>query len=319
MILEGNVLITGGSGFLGRAILRRAEQEDWPARFIVYSRDETKQWELKRRYPGVNCLLGDVARDLDRLTAAMIGCDIVIHAGAVKYIPEAEFNVSETIDVNIIGSRNVAIAARVAGVKTVVGISTDKACSPTNTYGATKMLMERYFAEANRMGGTKFITVRYGNVVGSTGSVIPVFKKQILDYGEIRITDPRMTRFWLGVDQAVSLVLYAVSKAQECPGWTIIDPCPAMTILDLAKAVAGSINAEVPLQYTGIRPGEKIHENLWSEQEAPRIEALGTYYGLRPATSTMSLGESSAYSSGQPLRWLSIEEMIGLIKDAESV
>lgn len=342
--LEGNVLITGGSGFLGRAILRRAEREGWPARFTVYSRDETKQWELKRRYPDVRCLLGDVASpDMPRLIAAMAGQDVVVHAAAVKYIPEAEHNVLETIDVNITGSRNVAMAAIAAGVKTVVGVSTDKACGPLNVYGMTKAVMERLFAEANRMGAARFVTVRYGNVVGSTGSVIPVFRRQIEDYGEIRVTDAGMTRFWLGVDQAVDLITFAAAQACELAGYTIIDPCPAMRIVDLAKAVWAiespeetltlpgpgygetrkvvleSWAGEPRITFTGIRPGEKLHEALWNEQEAPRIQEAGDYFALQPATVPAVGGERAPYTSAAPLRWLSRLEMIDLIRDAEGV
>lgn len=322
-MLSGNVLITGGSGFLGRAILRKARDENWPANFTIYSRDETKQWEVKHKYPGVRCVLGDVSHDLDRLTAVMQGHDTVIHAAAVKYIPEAEHNVSETIDVNIVGSRNVAIAARFAGVKTVVGISTDKACGPLNTYGMTKGLMERYFSEANRMGHTKFVTVRYGNVVGSTGSVIPIFKRQLQEDGEFKVTDNRMTRFWLGVNDAIELILWSHNSADEQPGSTFISRCPAMKIVDIAEAVwlMEGRKGDVPVTYTGIRPGEKLHEALFNEQEAPRVKAIGEMgYILEPATETgVRLPDRMSYTSDRPFIWLTPDNMIALIKDAENV
>lgn len=321
-MLQGNVLITGGSGFIGRAILRRAKRENWPANFTIYSRDETKQWELKRLYPEVRCVLGDVARDVDRLIAVMQGHDTVIHAAAVKYIPEAEYNVFETIDVNILGSRNVTIAARVAQVKTAVAISTDKACGPLNVYGMTKGIMERVFNEANRMGHTNFVSVRYGNVIGSTGSVIPVFKQQIQDYGQIRVTDGRMTRFWLSADEAIDLILWAYNNAEELRGHTFIDACPSMYINDLARAVWEINRDDEPnIVYTGIRPGEKLHEALFNEQEAPRVSVVGERgFVLAPATGTGNKDpEILTYSSDQPNRWVSIPEMIDLIEDAKSI
>lgn len=333
--LSGRVLITGGSGFLGRAILRRARQEQWPATFTIYSRDETKQWELKHRYPEVRCVLGDVARDLPRLIAAMTGHETVIHAAAVKYIPEAEWNVFEAVEVNVDGSRNVALAARAAGVETVVGISTDKASAPLNLYGATKMVMERLFSEANRLGPTRYVNVRYGNVVGSTGSVIPLFRRQIAEDGRISVTDPRMTRFWLGVDDAIDLILWAHENAQERPGWTFVDACPGMAIIELAATVwemerrltiAGE---SVPIAFTGIRPGEKLAESLFNDQEAPRVQHV---YGrikdregflLAPATERGRLPDidisCAAYSSDQPVRWLDRAEMAALIRDAAGV
>lgn len=325
-MLSGTVLLTGGSGFLGRAILRRAKRENWPAKFIVYSRDETKQWELKRKYPDTLCVLGDVARNVERLVAVMSGCDTVLHLAAVKYIPEAENNVLETIEVNIEGSRNVAVAAIAAGVKTVVGISTDKACAPLNLYGMTKAVMERMFGEMNRMGKTRFVTARYGNVVGSTGSVIPVFKQQLEDYKEVRVTDSRMTRFWLSVDQAIDLILWAHQHSEKYPGSTFISQCPAMTIDDIAKAVIQMNmklleNEHYPITYTGIRPGEKLHEALFNEQEAPRIKRDGNKgYILSPATEVGSrFPESMSYSSDHPGRFITVEEMISLIKDAEGI
>lgn len=320
-MLSGNILITGGSGFLGRAILRKAERESWPAKFTIYSRDETKQWELKRRYPEARCVLGDVARDVERLLAVANGHDTIIHAAAVKYIPEAEHNVFETVDVNINGSRNVAMAAIGAGVKTVIGISTDKACGPLNVYGMTKGVMERMFSEANRMGRTNFVNVRYGNVIGSTGSVIPVFKKQLEDYNEIRVTDSKMTRFWLSADDAIDLIVNAHDNAEVLPSHTFISACPAMRIVDLAEAVwlTCNRNSDTPIVFTGIRPGEKMHEALFNEQEAPRTRDLGDGFVMSPATSVGKMPNRMAYSSDQPRRWLSVQEMVDYIGDAEGI
>lgn len=334
-MLSGNVLLIGGSGFLGRATIRRAKRDGWPCSFTVYSRDETKQWEVKNRWPDVRCVLGDVARDLDRLMAVMSGHDTVIHMGAVKYIPEAEWNVEETVRVNIDGSRNVIAAAKAAGVENVIGISTDKACAPLNLYGATKMVMERLFTEANRVGkrATRFSTVRYGNVLGSTGSVIPLFARQIEEFGECRITDSRMTRFWLSVDEAIDLILLANREMAIRPGVTLVGLNPAMRISDLATAVwmiERPGDANVKLTYTGMRPGEKLHESLFNAQEAPR--AYGLYagsraeelhgYGLVPATDK-PVNEpgipAEGYSSDNPIRWLAPRDVIDLILDAREV
>lgn len=326
--LRGKIFITGGSGFLGRGILHHLQGET--GRFVdgvtIYSRDETKQYELRRRYPQAHCVLGDV-RDLQRLSAAMAGHDIVLHVGAIKYIPEAEHNVAETIAVNVEGSLNVAKAAAQNYVKTVVGISTDKACAPLNTYGATKLLMERAFAEANRWGDTRFVTVRYGNVVGSTGSVIPVFRQQAQDYGEIRVTDPSMTRFWLGLGEAVGLIFLAASKAQEAPGSVFILPCPAMGIAQLAHTVRRlyyppTSGVTPPIRFVGIRPGEKLHESLFNEQEAPRVVQHEGYFVLRPATEIAGDGPKdygAGYISSDPIRWMEPDEMSELILAADGV
>lgn len=333
-MLTGNVLITGGSGFLGRGIIRRAKAEGWPARFTVYSRDETKQWELQHRWPDVRCVLGDVARDLDRLIGVMNGHDTVLHAGAIKYIPEAEKNVAETIEVNVVGSHNVAVAALAAGIETVIGISTDKASAPLNTYGMTKALMERLFSEFAQRGRTHFATVRYGNVVGSTGSVIPVFEKQIKEAGEIRITDERMSRFWLSVDDAVDLIQMAMEIAKHFPGATVIGENKAMTIKDLAKAVWQlhwhNYEESGAISVMGIRPGEKLAESLFNAQEAPRamrsqsslFGGMGAGFILLPPTAAACndpLVPAQGYSSDAPVGWLTADEMVKMIREARSV
>lgn len=324
MAPEGNILLTGGSGFLGRAVLRRAERENWPCHFYVYSRDEAKQWELNHRYPNVTCVLGDVARNLDRLIAVMRNVDTVWHMAAVKFIPEAERNVLETVEINVDGSRNVIAAAIAAGVKRVVGISTDKACAPLNLYGMTKGVMERMFAEANRMGPTRFVTVRYGNVVGSTGSVVPVFKRQIEETGQICVTDPKMTRFWLSADQAIDLILWANNESERRPGATFISRCPAMSIVDLASSVwalehDGNVDY-LNVKYTGIRPGEKLHEALYNEQESIRIIPDHNGFVLAPVSAgSFSYLQNTSYSSDDPEHWVSLDEMMEMIKDAETV
>lgn len=322
-MLSGNVLLTGGSGFLGRAILRRAEREQWPAKFTVYSRDEEKQWNLKRRWPNVRCVLGDVARDFERLISVCSGHDTVIHMGAVKFIPEAEYNVLETIDVNVTGSRNVGLAAITAGVETVVGISTDKACSPANTYGITKAIMERMYGELDRMSDTNFVTARYGNVVGSTGSVIPVFRLQIKDKKQISVTDSRMTRFWMSVDQAIDLILWAHGMSDTYSGHTFISRCPAMTIDEIAKTVwkmeTGGDDADII--YIGTRPGEKLHEALFNEQEAPRVACVEQGFVMRPAIQSAwsTIPERMVYESNHPDYWITREEMANNILDAYNI
>jgi FlaA1/EpsC-like NDP-sugar epimerase len=326
-MLQGKVLITGGSGFLGRGFLRRARRESWPVDITIYSRDETKQFQVKRQFPEVRCVLGDV-RDGDRLEAVMAGHDYVIHAAAVKYIPEAEYNVAETISVNVEGSRSVARAAVRSEVKAVVGVSTDKACAPLNTYGMTKALMERLFAEANAWSDTRFMTVRYGNVVGSTGSVIPMFMQQIKDYGEIRITDERMSRFWLSIDEGIDLINLAIGYGREQPGATITGANPAMRIGDLAAAVRMVAGAEVATRVTGIRPGEKLNEFLFNAQEASRVYDLDEAGGLKgflllpPTRGRLDAAVTSyvdGYSSDAPVRWLSPDEMCEMIEDAQAL
>ncbi len=330
-MLQGNVLLIGGSGYLGRGTIRRAVREEWPANFTIYSRDETKQWQVKNRWPQVRCVLGDVARDLDRLIGVMTGHDTVIHMGAVKYIPEAEWNVDETVRVNIDGSRNVIAAAKAAGVKKVIGISTDKACAPLNLYGATKMVMERLFTEANRgVGNTVFGTVRYGNVVGSTGSVIPLFEQQMRELGYLKITDRRMTRFWLSVNEAIDLILWGLDEIEERPGVTLVGANPAMNIIDLATAVLktlGKHDVGSFMRFTGMRPGEKLDESLFNAQEAPRAYPLFNGadlkgYALIPATEgpvNMAGVPADGYTSNDPIRWLSEKEMIDMIIDAREV
>ncbi|GAG09201.1 unnamed protein product, partial [marine sediment metagenome] len=197
------VLVTGGAGFLGRGILRRVERGGLDWEITVYSRDETKQDECRRRYPFARHVLGDV-KDADRLRVAMMGHDVVIHAAAMKYIPEAEVNASECVSVNVGGTQAMMRAADAAAVHRVVGISTDKAVQPVNVYGCSKMAMERLFADTAQFeGGPDFVCVRYGNVVGSTGSVIPLFRRQVEELGRVRITNPDMTRFWMSVDEAI--------------------------------------------------------------------------------------------------------------------
>jgi len=310
------VLITGGAGFLGRGILRR-QRSNWPAEaepwdVTVYSRDETLQDECRRRYPDHRYVLGDV-RDGDRLAAVMAGHDIVIHAAAMKYIPEAELNASECVASNVIGSQNVIHAAIQARVQRVVAISTDKACSPVNVYGASKMVMERLFAEtAAWEAGPVFTCVRYGNVIGSTGSVIPLFQRQFEGSKRVKITNPDMTRFWMSVDEAIDTIMAALSCRA---GSIMIPPARAMTIVDVARAATTD---DVEVEHIGERPGEKLHETLIHYEESVRVLRLTDplMYELRPPGERV--GEAPfTLSSHTPNHWLGIEEMRELIEQAK--
>ena len=275
-MIAGNVLITGGTGSLGQAILRRAEAGRWDATFTIFSRDEAKQAVVHDRFPDSRCVLGDV-RDAVSLEAAMRGADVVIHAAAYKRVPEAERQPIACIEANTVGSANVVRAARKLGTPVVVGISTDKACEPSTVYGSTKALMERMFvAEAlERPKGPRFVLARYGNVIASNGSVVPAFRSQAAKGGPLLITDPAMTRFWLTLDDAVDLILGALTL----PSGAILVPlCRASTMGVMAEAVAPG----VPWYSIGNRGAEKPHESLMSEHESPYAVEVPDGFVLRP-------------------------------------
>lgn len=320
-MLTGNILITGGAGFLGRGIVRRAEAENWPCRFTVYSRDEQKQDKMRQRWPAVRYVLGDIT-DLERLALVAAGHDTIIHAAAIKYIPEGEFNVNECVRVNIDGSRSVFSAARMAGVSTVVAVSTDKAVLPINAYGMTKAVMERLMSEASALDPiTRYVGCRYGNVIGSTGSVIPVFQRQLGETGKITITDPEMTRFWISVDDAVDLIDAAANEADD--GAIVIPQPKSMRLDDLAntiiRAYAGARDDYSRFtDIIGKRPGEKMHEDLLSESERLRTIRLGTYFQLLPPGKE-SFSEVPRLTSEAPYEWLDEDEMLELMQDADTV
>lgn len=266
-----SILITGGTGSFGRAAVKtllELDSSQGPARIIVYSRDELKQFEMQQEFPDfrMRFFLGDV-RDLQRLTQAMKGVDYVIHAAALKQVPAAEYNPMECIKTNVYGADNVINAAITQGVLKVIALSTDKAVSPINLYGATKLLSDKLFIAANNMIGknkTSFAVVRYGNVANSRGSVIPHFKK-LLAQGvkELPITHPEMTRFFITLPQAVEFVLTSFSGIKG--GEIFIPKLPSMRIIDLVGALA----PDFPIQIAGLRPGEKIHEQLINKDDAP--------------------------------------------------
>lgn len=325
--IEGNVLITGGSGSLGNAIVRRATAENWPCTITVFSRDPVKQLRMKRDYPHLRYVLGDV-RDYDGVYRAIIGHDVVIHAGAMKHIPEGEINALECLDVNINGSINVASAALQAGVKKVIGISTDKVAYPVNCYGITKKALEYTFWEYNRFETTSYHLCRYGNVLGTTGSVVKVWRELLARDGYVTATSPDMSRFWMTVDQAVDIVLLALN---ESPGTVVIPLVPA---LDMRRFAEYTMPEGTVFRYSGLRPGEKLHERLLTEQEIPFVRAIKRtrdfYYLLLddPATAPRLGGLSElatdlltdnlqdGYTSDRPVRSIGRAELLSMIGEA---
>ncbi len=311
--LEGKVFVTGGTGFLARGHYRRARREMWPCTFTAFSRDDGKQAALQAQYPEVRCVRGDVAGDIDYLTAAMTGHDTVIHAAAAKYVDRSEFAAFDTVRVNVQGSINVMHAAIRAGVRRVVGISTDKACAAVSVYGMTKAVMERVFSEASANGRTVFTCVRYGNVVGSTGSVIPLFRRQYAEAGEVQVTNPQMTRFWLSVDQAIDLVLLALSDRVH-PGAIVVPYAAAMTLEQLVAAVCPDATVKI----IGERAGERRDERLIHFEESVRVQRHSDFFEVLPVGNRA--GEAPfTLSSNTPQQWLTVEEMQALILDSESV
>ncbi len=314
--LEGRVLITGGTGSLGQAIVRRARREGWPCDITILSRDEVKQSEMRAVHPQCRYVLGDV-RDLEGLLVAFQRQDVVIHAGAYKQVPSAEVNAYETIRTNVCGSCNVAMAAVRCGVKQVVGISTDKACMPINCYGKSKALMETIFQQANAWGQTwgqtRFHLTRYGNVVGSRGSIIPLFQRQAAKGGPLTVTDRRMTRFWLTLQEAVDLILLAFAERE--PGTIVVPKLPSMRIVDLAEAIGPG----QPVRDVGIRPGEKLDECLLHQGEALHAEDCGEFYRVHPAASGYrgDLPDGFEYRTDTNDLWISIPGMRKLICECE--
>lgn len=277
--MEGKtVLITGGTGSLGQALIKRLLTLN-PKKVIVFSRDEFKQYKMKQSLPNdrLRFFLGDV-RDRDRLYRALNGVDYVIHAAAYKQVPALEYNPTEAIKTNAIGAMNVIEAAIDCGVEKVIFISSDKAVNAVNIYGATKFVAERLFIAANSYSGhsTIFSCVRYGNVIGSRGSVIPIFEAQ-KKTGRLTVTDERMTRFWLTFDEAIELVLFAI--AESVGGEIFVPKCPSMSIVDVAKSIA----PDCEIEFTGIRPGgEKIHETLISTNDARNLKWYKGYFVIIP-------------------------------------
>ncbi|MBX3147484.1 MAG: UDP-N-acetylglucosamine 4,6-dehydratase (inverting) [Gemmatimonadales bacterium] len=283
MFLEGqSILITGGTGSFGRAFVKTVLERYEPRRVIVYSRDELKQYEMAEqiRDKRIRFFLGDV-RDLPRLQRAMSGVQVVVHAAALKQVPAAEYNPFECIKTNVLGGQNVIEAALNTGVEKVIALSTDKAANPANLYGATKLCSDKLFIAANAYAagrGPMMSVVRYGNVVGSRGSVVPFFLKARRN-GVLPITDPRMTRFWITLEQGVAFVLDSLRRMHG--GELFVPKIPSTDIMTLVEALAPQCRTEV----IGIRPGEKLHELMISEDDARRTVDMGSHYVLQPQQS----------------------------------
>ncbi|MBI3169636.1 MAG: UDP-N-acetylglucosamine 4,6-dehydratase (inverting) [Chloroflexi bacterium] len=309
------VLVTGGTGSFGKKFTKILLEEKQPKKVIIFSRDELKQHEMQ--VGGFNderlrYFIGDV-RDRERLVRAMHGVDIVVHAAALKQVPACEYNPMEAIKTNIMGTANVVEAALDAGVKKVLTVSTDKAVSPANLYGATKLAAEKLTIQSNAYAGgsaTRFSCVRYGNVVGSRGSVVPLFLK-LRSTGKVTITDDRMTRFWLSLEQGVRFVIESIEQMEG--GEVFVPKIPSTKVTDLARAIA----PKAEINIIGIRPGEKLHEMLISEDEARHTIELDKMYVVQPAEATWfgyswkdkgrELKEGFSYSSDNNTEWLDVE------------
>jgi len=318
MLSNSSILITGGTGSFGNTFAPMTLDRFNPRRLIIYSRDEMKQWEMAQKFAGdkrVSFIIGDV-RDKERLTRALDGVDYVVHAAATKIVPTAEYNPFECVKTNINGAMNVIDACIERGIKRVVALSTDKASNPINLYGATKLASDKLFVAGNAYAGThetRFSVVRYGNVMGSRGSVIPFFMAQA-STGVLPITDSRMTRFMITLEQGVELVWHAFDDMNG--GEIYVKKIPSMSILDVARAVAP--NAEQKI--IGIRPGEKIHEQMIGLEDAPHTFAYAEHYKILPMIHNWSADPSRikdgtkvpddfTYTSDNNSEWMSVEEL----------
>ena len=323
MLQDSTILITGGTGSFGSRFIPMTLEKYKPRRIIIYSRDEMKQWEMAKVYgdnPAVRFFIGDV-RDRERLYRAMDGVDYVVHAAATKIVPTAEYNPFECVKTNINGAMNVIDACIDRGVKRCVALSTDKASSPVNLYGATKLASDKMFVSGNSYAGSKdcrFAVVRYGNVMGSRGSVIPFFMS-LPDSSELPITDPRMTRFMITLEQGVDLVWQAFEDMVG--GEIYVKKIPSMVIGDIANAVRPG----APQKVIGIRPGEKLHEQMIGEEDAAHTYEYEDYYKIIPAIHNWSsdpvrikdgqkVPEGFNYSSDNNKEWMKPEELTNWIE-----
>lgn len=324
MLEESSILITGGTGSFGKEFIRKLLNTSCPRRIIVYSRDELKQSEMMAesdfQHKSVRFFIGDV-RDKDRLSMAMRGVDYVIHAAALKQVPAAEYNPHEFIKTNVHGATNIVEAAVGANVKRVVALSTDKAVNPVNLYGATKLCSDKVFIAANSYAGaegTTFSVVRYGNVVGSRGSVIPLFQKQRKN-GKITITNPEMTRFLITLQQGVDFVLQSLQNMVG--GELFVPKIPACTVDQLADVLAPDCEREI----IGLRPGEKMHEILIPSDEARNVLEFDDHFVIQPVQAFwgnkigilggVSCPQDFHYSSNMNCQSLSNQELYNLLKD----
>ena len=328
MLNNKSILITGGTGSLGKMLVKHIFK-NYPIvkRVIIYSRDEQKQFQMAQQYnfnnyPAIRYFIGDV-RDYNRLERAMSGVDYVIHTAAMKHVHIAEYNPMECVKTNVLGAENVINASIKQGVKNVVALSTDKACAPINLYGATKLTSDKLFVAANNIkGGQKirFSVVRYGNVMGSNGSVIPFFIKKRKD-GFLPITDPNMTRFNITLQQGVDLVMYALENAFG--GEIFVPKIPSYKLTDVAEAIAPDLEHRI----VGIRPGEKIHEEMITASDSFNTYDLGKYYAILPTVpvwriedfvshyNATKIPEGFSYNSGENEEWVAIDELRKLITE----
>lgn len=318
-MLNTSILITGGTGSFGHTFVPMTLEKYNPKRLVIFSRDEMKQWEMAKLYgndPRVRFFIGDV-RDMERLRRALHGIDYVVHAAATKIVPTAEYNPFECVKTNINGAMNLIDAAIDAGVKKVVALSTDKASSPANLYGATKLASDKLFVAGNAYStgqdATRFSVVRYGNVMGSRGSVIPFFMS-IAEKGTLPITDERMTRFMISLEQGVDLVWHAFDDMVG--GEIYVKKIPSMKVTDIARAVAPEAKHEV----VGIRPGEKLHEQMIGEEDALYTYEYQDYYKILPAIHSwcddparinggVRVDPDFTYSSSNNKEWMTVEQL----------
>ena len=324
MLNDKNILITGGTGSFGKKATEIILNKYKPRRLIIFSRDELKQFEMSQiypmsQYPSIRYFIGDV-RDKERMYRAFQGIDYVIHAAALKQVPAAEYNPFEAVKTNILGAQNVINVAIDQGVKKVIALSTDKAANPINLYGATKLCSDKLFIAGNAYVGrdqTTFSVVRYGNVVGSRGSVIPFFLEH-KNKGYLPITDPNMTRFWITLEQGVEFVRGCLE--QMCGGELFVPKIPSMNIMDLARAIA----PECETRIIGVRPGEKIHELMISRDDARQTLEFDTFYVIQPQFQYWSrrsswdngrkVPDDFEYNSGSNPWRLTVEEMREIVK-----
>jgi UDP-N-acetylglucosamine 4,6-dehydratase len=335
MLNNKTILITGGTGSFGKQFVRSILKRYAPKKIIIYSRDELKQFEMAQKFNNrcMRYFIGDV-RDLSRLQKAMVGVDFVVHAAALKHVPIAEYNPMECIKTNVMGAQNVIDACLSNKVENTIALSTDKAASPANLYGASKLVSDKLFVAANNLSGEhniKFSVVRYGNVLGSRGSVIPYFKKLIEDgVTSIPITEPNMTRFWITLQEGVEFVLKNFERMQG--GEIFIPKIPSMKMTELAKAIAPNL----PQDIIGIRPGEKLHEVMCPTDDSHLTLEFDDHYVIRPSITfsapvdyfTNALGENGTtveagfeYNSRDNNIWLTHEQLLQklqLTKDDEN-
>jgi UDP-N-acetylglucosamine 4,6-dehydratase len=320
--LTGDLLITGGTGSLGKTLIKKILQETEIKRIIIFSRDELKQLEVRNLFANnkrLRFFLGDV-RDLARLTLAMKEVEYVIHCAALKQVDTGEYNPFEFIKTNILGSQNVIEASMNSGVSKVIALSTDKASSPINLYGATKLTADKLFISANNYSqklGTKYSVVRYGNVLNSRGSVIPIFKDCKISGKPITITDERMTRFWITMEQAANFVIESLFQMEG--GELYVPKIPSARIIDIAKI----ISPKSKIEFTGIRPGEKLHEEMISEEDMIRtyvvdekrllVAPVIADWGYK-IPSLRNLAGNAAYRSDTNDLWLNDQDIYELIK-----